>query len=62
MYKDIKVECYSADTISELEKQVNMWIEKYGKEIVDIKHSVAMCLDEKRIYETYTALIIYVNE
>lgn len=61
MYKNIKVKCYSADIMSELEGRVNIWIEKEGKEIIDIKHSVSMCISDGISRKVYTALIIYIN-
>lgn len=60
MYKNVKVECFGDDEDFKLEDSVNEWLNKnMDKDIIDIKFSNSICVDERKVYEIYSAFIIY---
>jgi hypothetical protein len=59
MGSNIRVECFAAESDIDLEDEINKWISDNNVEIIDIKFSSSMCVDETRIYYDYGALIIY---
>lgn len=61
MGSNISIKCLAAEIESDLDTKVNEWISNNNVHIVDIKFSSAICLDERRLYYDYSALIIYKN-
>lgn len=59
MGSNIRVECFTAESDIDLEDEINKWMSDNNVDIVDIKFSSAICLDERNIYYDYGALIIY---
>lgn len=59
MGNNIRVECIASEDDINLEDEINEWILKNNVDIIDIKFSSSSCINNKKIYYDYSALIIY---
>ena len=60
MSSKLRVECFGCKDDCSLEAAVNKWLtENSDVEVIDIKFSVSSCVDDRNIYEVYSALILY---